>query len=465
MTAIPLAARRSLAASALLILLMGGAPAGQTDITRPADNFTPAEDIELGREAAAAIRRQQPILSDERLDAYVSAVGRRLIESVPEPFRQPGFEYGFTVLNLRTLTSAALPGGQIFVGRRMLELAPSDDAFAGLLAHELAHVLLRHATAQVSVGEPYQVGPITGHMIATALKNNSTNILERAASFTTGTYFLMSGMEYEREADRLAVRVMARAGYKPLELGVMFETIRNEGGMLWSMRHPSPDDGEEGSRFDVITGEAARVRIGPAPVLDEALASIQSWLADVPAPAAAPPVPGQPPHIGTLGYGVVVPSGEYQDVMAGDVLELSVPTNWRRLPAGNTVTFSPDGAFLRVLEGPIAYTHGLQLGIARSLTGYLATDVQALLAAFGQGSSRLTWAPFYAPVKIAGRAGLATTLNNVSSATGDFEVVMVSAAHLPDGSFLYVVGIAPQDVAGVYRQAFTRVVESIRIRN
>lgn len=468
MTAVPPAARRWwLVPAALLVTSMSGAALGQVHV--PPNSFTPVDDVELGREAAAAIRRQLPVLTDERVVEYVNALGRRLVEAVPHSVRQPAFEYGFTILDLRELTTAALPGGQIFVSRGMLALAPSDDAFAGLVAHELAHVLLRHATAQVSASEQYQVGAIAGHAIAAVLRNGSTNILERASAFAAASYFLMNEQKYERHADRLAVHLMARAGYTPRGMGSMIETIRNEGaalgGALWALRHPEPGDDESASRADLIAEEAARAHTGSAQPPPEALASIQSWLEDL-APALPPPSArdGELP-VGTLGYNVVVPSGESRSVTAGDFLQLTVPANWRRLPGGNAVTFAPDGAFLRVLEGPIAFTHGIQVAVARSITGDLTSDLQLLLASFGRGNPNVTWTPAYQRVTIAGREGLTTTLSSVSPATGEFEHAAVWAAHLPDGSFLYLVGIAPQEEAGVYRNAFTRVVESIRIRD
>lgn len=127
------------------------------------------------------------------------------------------------------------------------------------------------------------------------------------------------------------------------------------------------------------------------------------------------------------------------------------------------MTFAPDDVFVRTLEGPIAFTHGIQIAVARSVTFRLADNLQMLLASFGQGNRNITWTPAYQHVTIAGRKGLTTTRSSVSPATGEFEQVAVWATHLSNGSFLYVVGIAPQEEAGVYRRAFLRVVESIRI--
>lgn len=452
---------------ALVAAATGGTALGQTHLSRPPNSFTPAEDVEIGREGAAAIRRHLPILSDQRVVEHVAALGARLASAIPAALQIPAFEYSFSVLNVRELTTAALPGGPMFASRGMLMLAPDDDALAGLLAHELAHVVLRHATAQFSAGEHYQIGPVAGHTIAAALRGDTSNILERASAFATASYFLVNGREYERAADTLALDLMTRAGYDPRALGVMLLAIRTEGaasgGFLWLLRHPDPaGDGNMG-RVAWIDAQAARLRTEPTPAPTESLASIQSWLASL-----SSPVPDERQlelPVGTLGYSVLPPSGESRSVTAGDILQLNVPANWRRLPGGNAVTFAPDGAFLRVLEGPFAFTHGLQIAVARSITGELHGDLQVLLATIGQGNPDVTWTPAYQRVRIAGREGVTTTFNSVSPVTGEFESGVVWAAHLSDGGFLYVVGVAPQQEAGTYRQAFTRVVESIEIRD
>jgi len=73
------------------------------------------------------------------------------------------------------------------------------------------------------------------------------------------------------------------------------------------------------------------------------------------------------------------------------------------------------------------------------------------------------WTPAVQQVTIGGRLGLTTTVSHVSPVTRDFETVSVSAVHLEDGSLLYVIGVAPQDEAGIYRSAFNRVLRSIQL--
>jgi len=483
--------RNQWALAPLLLTLASGPASAQTTIERPGNNYSPAEDVELGRQPAAAIRTQLPILNEGHVEAYVGDIGRRLVDGIPTDLQQPGFEYMFTVLNLTALTSVALPGGPVFVSRGMIEVAGTEGALAGLMAHQLAHVLLRHATAQASRGERYQIGAIESRTIGAIVSGAGTGIIALGTNFGISTYFLMYDHEHERQADLMAARLLVFAGYDPRDLAIMLHTIQTQGGgrggPQWMLSHPNPGDrkphmnrgesisraadqlrveGREGTagtlRMKGAVGTVATASRDGAASLPDAHGSIQSRLADMPAPPAARAhvVP-----VAAAGYGVAAPSGESRHVTAGDLLKLSVPANWRRLAAGNTVMFAPEGAFVDAGDGPAGFTHAVQVGIARSLTGNLESDTHAMLQTFGQASPRLQWIPAYQRATLGGRPGLTTTMTNVSAVTGALEHVSVSTVLLSDGSLLYVIGVAPQNEAGIYRSAFNRVLESIRIAN
>ena len=113
-----------------------------------------------------------------------------------------------------------------------------------------------------------------------------------------------------------------------------------------------------------------------------------------------------------------------------------------------------------------------------SLTPYLRRDVRgvhpspshyqsylksALVQSLWRENPRLRWVPAYQVTTIGGQFGVTATMSNVSAVTGRFEYMSVSTAHLSDGNLLYIIGIAPADEAGTYRQAFERVLESIQI--
>src|SRR5262249_42976999 len=136
----------------------------QTRITPPDNNYTPAQDVELGRKAAQEMRQQLPLLNDDEVTSYVEGVGRRLVTAIPAEFQHSEFDYTFEVVNVREINASALPGGPMFVNRGMVETARTEGEIAGVMAHEISHVVLRHGTAQASKASRYEAGSVLGQI-------------------------------------------------------------------------------------------------------------------------------------------------------------------------------------------------------------------------------------------------------------------------------------------------------------
>jgi hypothetical protein len=152
-------------------------------------------------------------------------------------------------------------------------------------------------------------------------------------------------------------------------------------------------------------------------------------------------------------------------VTLGDAFVVTVPANWMRVPLGAAIGFAPEGAIREAPDATVSMTHGIQLALAPSLTGNLQSDLQLLLETLSRTGTGVRWRPSYAATRMAGRAGLTTTLSNVSPASGAFEQMVVYATHVGEGVWLYAIGIAPYEEWGTYRLAFDRIRESIqRIR-
>jgi predicted Zn-dependent protease len=230
----------------------------QTKITPRKNSYTPAQDVQLGRRAAAEVRQQLPLLNDRATTHLVERIGERLVGQIPAQFRQPAFRYSFQVVNLREINAFALPGGPMFVNRGMIEAARSDAEVAGVMAHELSHVILRHGTLQASKGQKFQWGAIAGQVLGAIVGGNKGQVIAQGSQLTLGTWFLKYGREYEREADLLGAQIMARAGYDPRQMANMFRTIQQQGGSRgpeWLSSHPDP-----GNRYAAINREASMLQ-------------------------------------------------------------------------------------------------------------------------------------------------------------------------------------------------------------
>ena len=143
-----------------------------------------------GRTAAAdAARRMR--------DVVCRNVGRRLVDAIPQELRHPEFEYSFKVVNVREINAFALPGGPMYVNRGMIEAAKTEGEVAGVMAHELSHVALRHGTAQASKATKYEIGAIVGAVLGAIIGGNVGSVVAQGTQFGLGTAFLRFSREYE----------------------------------------------------------------------------------------------------------------------------------------------------------------------------------------------------------------------------------------------------------------------------
>ena len=459
---------------ALLIAVLLSVPAtvqGQTPIERHRNNYTPQQDVQLGREAANEVRRQLPLLDDERTEAFVERIGERLVGEIPADFHQPEFRYTFELVNLREINAFALPGGPMFLHRGMIEAARGEGEVAGVMAHELAHVILRHGTAQATRGQRAQLGAIAGQVLGSILGGRTGAIISSGTELAAGGFLLKYSREFEREADLFGAQLMARAGYDPRDMATMFETIQRQGGRggpEWLSSHPNP-----ANRAQAITREAELMGANRRQVSNAEFQSVQARLNELP-PA---PTSEQVARARERGYErssggsgasrrairVEPPSDRWRTHQAGDLLRLRVPENWEPVEGSGTVAYAPEGGYFRGQGGQQTFTHGLEIGTVEAGRGTLQQQTERLLQGFAQSNPQLRRQSGYARTSIGGRQGLTTTLANVSEATGEREMVNVSTVALGDGRLLFLIGVAPSAEAREYQSVFSRVRQSLQI--
>src|SRR5687768_18570356 len=201
----------------------------QTQIKYDGNRFRIQDDVKLGRQAAQEAEQQFPLLNDSEVRSYVERVGERLVAAIPSQFQHPEFDYFFKVVNARDINAFALPGGPMYVNRGMIEAARSEGEMAGVMAHEISHVALRHGTAQATKGQKYGLLAGIAGIAGTILGGPGVGQLAQAPF---AVYLLKFSREYETEADILGAQIMARAGYDPRDLANMFRTIQAQGGEI-----------------------------------------------------------------------------------------------------------------------------------------------------------------------------------------------------------------------------------------
>ena len=455
---------RLLVATSMVCAVVVGEPATKTRITADKNKYTPAQDVKIGQEAAAEFKKQLPMLDDGRVDEWVEDVGRQLVAGIPPEFAHREFRYTFDVVNQKEINAFALPGGPMFLNRGMIEAAKTEAEVAGVMAHEISHVALRHGTAQATKGEKFQIGAILGQVAGAVIGGTAGSIIAQGSQIGLGTYFLKFGREAETQADLLGAQIMARAGYDPRQMANMFKTIEAEGGSRgpeFMSSHPNP-----GNRYNAINKEAASLKVQGNADTGDFQTVRQRLSAMAPALTAEQIAANQKKSGGTSTVSrrpvnVELPSAQGRTYRPGSFLRITVPSNWQQT-GGEVLTYAPEGGFYSDGGGGTSFTHGLQVGVAQGGSGNLQRDTDALIQGFAKSNPNLRSAGSRRE-SLGGRTGLTTFLSNVSDATREQEGIAVSTTYLKNGNVLFLVGVSPRDESEDYEAAFRRIRQNMQI--
>lgn len=446
----------------------------QTQIKYHSNKYKVSDDVQLGRQAAAEVEQQFPLLRDAEVQRYVESVGQDLVAAIPTEFQHPEFRYFFKVVNARDINAFALPGGPMYVNRGMIQAARTEGEMAGVMAHEISHVALRHGTAQATKGQKYGLLAGIAGIAGTILGGPAVGQLAQAPF---AVYFLKFSREYETEADILGARIMANAGYDPRELANMFQTIQRAGGGSsggWFSSHPSPSN-----RYARINQEAQYLRVVPRERDNREFIAVNQRLrshgtaptmAEIQRSGQRYPNQGEGYPTGDrTGYPnaptgrVEYPSSRYRTHSLG-AARISVPENWRQVSEGSSVWFAPNGAVGSV-NGQTVFTHGVNVGVTQTNNRNLQQATNEFLNGLQQGNPNLRSRSNYQRTTIDGRNALSISLSNVNSATGRQEIVTVITTQLRNGELLYFIAVAPDNDFRNYQGVFQNILRSFQLND
>ncbi len=452
-----------------LAVALGAGPAlAQTTVTPPKNKFTPEQDVKIGQEAAAEVKKAYPVVANDAIDDYVDRLGERLVAASPANLNQPAFRYDFTVVNVKEINAFALPGGPMFINRGMIESARSEGEVAGVMAHELSHVLLRHGTANATKAQKFQIGAVAGAIAGAIVGGGLGQVISQGSQFGLGTWMMKYSREYEKQADILGVQLMARAGYDPRDLARVFENIEKQGGSgapQWMSDHPNP-----GNRSAYIDQEARQLRVENRRTDNTDLQRVKQQMASLPAAKSMKDVErtaqsGQegetPASVGRVGDPVPPPSSSFRSVRGGQLFQASVPSNWQALSSNNSIKFVPQNGY-GDLNGQTVFTHGVEVGVARASSRDLSEATNDLVQAFAQGNPNLREVREPQVTRLSQRTAIAHELEN-RSATGGRERVGIYTTFLSDGNLFYYLTVAPDEDVSRFNPAFQRIGNSIRL--
>jgi hypothetical protein len=228
--------------------------------------FTIDQEIQAGQQAAAQTNKQYPVLAESSpITQYVQQLGHKLVQFAPGEH----WPFQFHVINEKDINAFALPGGPIYVNLGTIQATDNEAQLAGVMAHEMSHVIQRHATRAATKQYKAQLGlGILGALIGGTAVGQ---LAGAGVSFAAGSYFLKNSRQSEREADLLGTDIMYDAGYDPIQLPTFFQKIEAEGsrGPQFLSDHPDPGNRIEYVQREIDTLPPKAHLIDDTPQFDE----------------------------------------------------------------------------------------------------------------------------------------------------------------------------------------------------
>ena len=460
--------------------------------------FSVEQDVEIGRQSAVEAERQLPLLRNQNVDRYLNKIISKLAAKTPGA-RYP---YAIKAVNASEINAFSLPGGPMYVNRGLVEAARSEAELAGVLAHEISHVALRHGTHQASKAYLGQAGlGILGGLLGKN-GNSTAQIVNAVGGLGLNAVFLKFSRDAEYQADQLGAEIMAAAGYNPVAMATLFELLRSEQGRdpgkveRFFSSHPPPADREARIRQQAGSLQLASSRdVGG---FDGIRADLRKLSPASPQRAAR--LSDEPRNQdsrsqdrGEYDVRVDQPSSRFQRFEQRDgYYTIEHPDNWRAYAtnSGYAVSMAPDGGVVDMGNGQQAMLYGVivnhyapfegeterqQESRQRSYAPFEDTDqwrgsledaTDDLVRQIIRSNSYLRAQDGQARrEQIDGAPSFSVVLSGRSPVTGQDERVTVVTRGLTDGHVIYALCIVPGKGYDSMARTFTQMLRTLTVND
>jgi len=195
----------------------------------------------MGQEYSAQINAQLPIVQDAEVNRYVNVLG----DSIAKLADNRGLDYHFFIVNAAEINAFAVPGGFVYVNRGLIDKSQNLSQLAGVLGHEIGHVVRRHSVKQMEKAQGANIGLVLGCTLINICNNQAANA---AIQIGGSALFAKFSRDDERQADEEGVKNTIRAGISPIGMPQMFQILLNErqsnpGAVEgWFASHPGEEE-------------------------------------------------------------------------------------------------------------------------------------------------------------------------------------------------------------------------------
>lgn len=465
--------RKLTLASLVLSLIVATLPA-HARFVQPApckNAFTPDREIAEGKKSAVEVYKTMPVLPDSSpVTQYVQQLGAKLVEYAPG-YKWP---YSFHVVNQADINAFALPGGPIFVNLGTIQAAETEAQLAGVMAHEISHVVMRHATCNITKQEGQAPWWALGQLAAGVLLPGAGGALAaQGVGAAAGMTFLKMGRDAERQADLMGTDIAYDAGYDPRGMVQFFEIIQGKygnGGSQFLSDHPNPGNRTEYVNAEIetlpprphwvkTTPEFTKIKKIVSGMHAYSAKEISSGAWKRSGAVASPPASAQPVNF--------QPSGQWTP-LDGSGFYVQYPDNWQAAEkAGAGATIAPPNGVAATASNGNTVIYGVIIDDFQPQQGAdLAAATQQLIASIQQGNAGLKAVTGVDDVRVNQRDGKSVEfLNQGASAGGLTERDWLVTVSRDDGSLSYLVFVAPQKDFEALRPTFEQILRTFRVKS
>lgn len=443
----------------MLVFLIAGlalaAPPKQRELKPGFNLFSVEQDIQLGKEAKTQVEREMTLVRDPAITDYVRRIGQKLATQK----QAGGFPYSFEVVQDDNINAFALPGGPTFVNTGLVVAAENEAQLAGVMAHEISHVALRHGTNQASKANLIQLPA----MLASAVAGRGGSLLGQLTQvgigLGAGSVLLKYSRNAERDADLLGTRIMAQAGYNPIEMARFFEKLEAQSGsrgLQFFSDHPNP-----GNRVKAVQDEILYLPQGRYDASAGSLADAQARIRALPKAPAKKAADAKPADLR--------PSGRLREYR-GREFSLRYPDNWEVFESRDSqgLTIAPrQGLVQGSGGGNVAIGYGFMAGVYTPQSGRadLERGTEDLIRRWqSENQGMRVGGEGARPATVASSRALATTLYSASPFRGQNEIDWLITVERPRG-IAYFVFIAPESEFRSAQPTFEEMLRSLRFGN
>jgi predicted Zn-dependent protease len=389
----------------------------------------------------------------------VSRLGEELASHAPGQ----KWPYSFRVVNQKEINAFALPGGPIFVNLGTIQAADNEAQLAGVMAHEISHVVQRHGTRAASKQMAAQVPlAILGGFMG---RGTLSQMAQMGISFGVGSYFLKNSRSAESEADLLGTDVMYDTGFDPHQMAVFFAKLAEEGGSRgpqFLSDHPDPGNRSQRVSQEVATlAKKKSYRGNSAEFLQ-----VKQRVAGM-KPLTSQQIADQQKQAASGATGSDIRPASAMKAFEHSQYQISYPENWQIFGDQNSsVTIAPQSG---VSENAVAYGVILNNYQPEESNTSLDQATHDLLASLRQANADLREIGHDENIRVSGVAGKSVDLIGSSplkdqSGRTVQERDWLVAFRRRDGSLLYLVFISPDKDFGAMRATFEQMLKTLRLK-